>query len=359
MKRYSKKHKFTAICLTLSMVAFYANALSVAAAPAIPAEKTTQPALTTQSTEAAQPVATDQPTTTVQPATTEKSATAQPAAETTAETVKPLTEAELAAQKLEADIDAYFANSVFVGDSIMLGFRNYSMKQKDSFLNDIKFLASGGFSVTNALWDVTEKSVHPVYKGKKQQIWHSISAMKADKVFLLFGMNDLNVSGLEGTCEKYEQLMANILEKSPDAEIHVISMTYTLKDAGKGKLNNDTIREFNKMLKELADKNGWGYLDMATALADKNGDLAAAYCSDGFVHQSRAAYGVWTNVIRKYAKEQIELAEEEAAKEQTEPTEEDVAKDQTEPVEKAAAKEQTETTAKQTKATETGAATTK
>lgn len=205
----------------------------------------------------------------------------------------------------EEEIDDYFKDTVFVGDSIMLGFRNYCMKQKDSFLNDIQFLAAGSFSVNNALWDVTEKSVHPVYKGQKRQIWESISMMNAKKVFLFFGMNDLNISGLEGTCEKYEELISKIKEKSPDVEIHIISMTYTLKGAGKGKLKNDTIREFNELLQEMASENGWGFLDMATPLSDENGDLAAEYCSDGFVHQSRAAYDVWTTVIRDYACAQL------------------------------------------------------
>ncbi len=226
----------------------------------------------------------------------------------------------------EEEIDAYFADSVFVGDSIMLGFRNYCMKQKDSFLNDIQFLAAGSFSVTNSLWDVTDKSVHPVYQGKKRQIWESISMMDVKRVFLFFGMNDLNVSGLEGTCEKYQQLISNIKEKSPDVEIHIISMTYTLKGAGKGKLKNDIIREFNVLLQDMTKENGWGYMDMATPLADENGDLAEKYCSDGYVHQSRAAYDVWTTQIRDYARAQLAgttefpigiPAEEEGATEST------------------------------------------
>lgn len=209
--------------------------------------------------------------------------------------------------QLEEEIDTYFADSVFVGDSIMLGFRNYCMKQKDSYLNNIKFLAAGSFSVTNSLWDVTEKSVHPVYQGKKRQIWESISMMEdVKRVFLFFGMNDLNVSGLEGTCEKYQQLISKIKEQSPDVEIHIISMTYTLKGAGKGKLKNDTIREFNILLQDMAKENGWGFLDMATPLSDENGDLAEKYCSDGYVHQSRAAYDVWSTVIRDYARAQLD-----------------------------------------------------
>ena len=150
--------------------------------------------------------------------------------------------------------------------------------------------------------------------------------MDVKRVFLFFGMNDLNVSGLEGTCEKYQQLISNIKEKSPDVEIHIISMTYTLKGAGKGKLKNDIIREFNVLLQDMTKENGWGYMDMATPLADENGDLAEKYCSDGYVHQSRAAYDVWTTQIRDYARAQLAgttefpigiPAEEEGATEST------------------------------------------
>ena len=35
--------------------------------------------------------------------------------------------------------------------------------------------------------------------------------------------------------------------------------------------------------------NGWGFVDVAEALADENGDLAAEYCSDGFAHQNPEA----------------------------------------------------------------------
>ena len=234
--------------------------------------------------------------------TTTVEMTQETSTETTTEETAALTDIM---EISDTEIDTYFADSVFVGDSIMLGFRNYCMKQKDSFLNDIQFLAAGSFSVSNSLWDVTEKSVHPVYQGKKRHVWESISMMTPKRVFLFFGMNDLNISGLEGTCQKYQQLINNIKEKSPDVEIHIISMTYTLKGAGKGKLKNDIIREFNILLQDMAEENGWGFMDMATPLSDENGDLAANYCSDGYVHQSRAAYDVWSTVIRDYARAQL------------------------------------------------------
>ncbi len=203
----------------------------------------------------------------------------------------------------EAEIDAFYNGSVLVGDSVMLGFRNYCMRSSDPFLKSFNFLASGSFSVHNALWPVSSKSVHPIYQGAQRPVWESLALMQAKKVFLFFGLNDLNMGN--DTCECYQQVVANIKQLCPDAEIHIMSMTYTLRGKGKGRLNNDNIRVFNAQMKEIAEANGWGYIDLATPLSDANGDLAPEYCSDNYVHQTSAAYQVWTNVLRQYARDQL------------------------------------------------------
>lgn len=203
----------------------------------------------------------------------------------------------------EADIDAYFADSVFVGDSIMLGFQKYAMKHQDTFLKDVDILAAGSFSVHNALWPVDEKSVHPLYQGAQKQIWETISLLQSERVFLMFGMNDLNISGVDDSCTLYRELVEKIREQSPQAEINILSMTYILNGKGIGQLENNTIRDYNERLKRMAEENGWGYVDIANALADENGDLAAEYCSDDFAHQRQEAYDVWVSVLRAFAEE--------------------------------------------------------
>ena len=44
---------------------------------------------------------------------------------------------------------------------------------------------------------------------------------------------------------------------------------------------------------------------MATVLSDGEGNLAAQYCSDGFVHETAAAYEVWTQMLIRYAADQL------------------------------------------------------
>ena len=200
----------------------------------------------------------------------------------------------------EEELAAYYGSSVFIGDSIMVGFRNYCAKQK-TFAHNIQFLAAGNYSVFNALKPVTANSVHPMYRGKKYQVWNAIPLIGSQRVFLLLGMNDLSILGLEGARDQYKLLIDKILEVSPNVEIHLISVTYTLPNLGQKTLNNENIAQYNLLLQKMATENGWGYIDLATPISDGNGNLAAECCSDGYVHLTKTAYGLWENALVDYA----------------------------------------------------------
>ena len=198
----------------------------------------------------------------------------------------------------DAVINSYLADSVIIGDSIVLGYRNYCMKSGNEVLKGIKFLAAGSFSAHNALWPVSSESVHPLYQGEQRPVWESVAMMGAKNVFICFGLNDLNID--DDTSECYRQVIDNIVDAAPEVNIHIISMTYTLKDKGVGKLNNDNIRDYNSRLAQMAEENGWGFVDLAAPLADEEGNLKPEYCSDNFVHQTAKAYDVWTKTLHDY-----------------------------------------------------------
>ncbi len=209
----------------------------------------------------------------------------------------------------DEELAAYYGDSVFIGDSIMVGFRNYSAKQQ-TFVHDIQFLAVGSYSAFNAMKPVTADNVHPMYKGKKCQVWNAVPLIGSRRAFILLGMNDISILGLEGARDKYKELIDKILETSPDIEIHIISVTYTLADQGIGKLNNENLAQYNILLQEMAEENGWEYIDLCTPISDGKGNLAAEYCSDGFVHLSTSAYTLWESELIDYANAQA--AQEEA-----------------------------------------------
>jgi len=233
--------------------------------------------------------------------------------EALSDNANPTAEAALTDEELAA----YYKDSVFIGDSIMVGFRNYSAKQT-SYVHDISFLAVGSYSAFNAMKPVEGDNVHPMYKGKKYQLWDAVPLIGSKRAFILLGMNDISILGLEGARDQYKELIDKIIETSPDIEIHIISVTYTLQGQGKAKLNNENLAQYNVLLQEMAEENGWGYVDLCTPISDGKGNLAEAYCSDGFVHLSPSAYEQWESELTNYANAQA--AEESAESESEENT---------------------------------------
>ncbi|MCM1118227.1 MAG: GDSL-type esterase/lipase family protein [bacterium] len=211
------------------------------------------------------------------------------------------------AQLTDEELRAYYGDSVFIGDSIMVGFRNYSAKQ-ETYVHDIQFLAVGCYGVNNALKPVKGDNVHPKYQGKKCQLWDAIPLIGSKRAFIMFGMNDIAILGLEGARDKYKELIDKILKTSPELEIHIISMTYTLKGKGKKVLNNTNIDKYNTLLQEMAEENGWAYIDLCTVISDGEGNLAEDCCSDGFVHLTKTAYTLWETELINYANA-VRLAE--------------------------------------------------
>ena len=156
------------------------------------------------------------------------------------------------AQKAEA----YLKNCIMVGDSVTVGFQNYCAKSDQDMWKQLRFLASVSLSAHNALWPVSEKSIHPLYQGEQRPVWESISMMGAKDVFISLGLNDLNIA--DDTCVYYQELADKIQTWSPGTRIHVISVTYVLKEGEKNEVRNVNIQELNEKLKVLAESEEAG-----------------------------------------------------------------------------------------------------
>lgn len=210
------------------------------------------------------------------------------------------------AAALSALASEYFEKSVFVGDSIMVGFRNYALSSKTSCLSHAKFLAKESYSLRNGLRESSD--LHPTYNGKKQPVWKSIAMMDVDRVFIMFGMNDIFI-GNEQTIENLDAMAAKIVEAKPGIQINIISMTYTLKDKSKGHLNNDNIRAYNAQVAAECAAKGWKYWDLCSVIADAEGNLKKEYCSDNFVHHTNASYAnAWEPFFKNIAIESVNQA---------------------------------------------------
>ena len=202
---------------------------------------------------------------------------------------------------------SWFDDAVFVGDSISLKLTGYvsKMRQSDpSFLGKAQFLTAGSLGSGNALWDVSSESVHPLYQGTKMRLEDSIAACGAKKLYILLGMNDVGMYGIDGSVANMETLLKLILEKTPDLQIFVQSATPIHKGNELKVLNNANLVIYNQGLQEMCQRNGWHYVDVASVLRDADGYLPDAYCSDASgmgMHFTDQACQVWIDYLRQDA----------------------------------------------------------
>lgn len=193
------------------------------------------------------------------------------------------------------NVDAsFFDDAVFVGDSISVSLS----QQHNGALGNAQFLAKGGYSIYSAITD----SMSIPYNGRQYvNIEEAIAATGAKKVFIMLGINDLGIFGVDATLEHYRILLEMIRGACPDVQIYLQSVTPIWTGSAKRTLNNSSIQIFNFVLRFLAEEYGYGFIDIAPYLLDYTGGLAAAYSSDRYVHITLAGVDVWTTVLRSHA----------------------------------------------------------
>ena len=204
----------------------------------------------------------------------------------------------------DEDIDNWFSNSVIAGNSISLGYEYYLDELQDSFMSDTVHLSASCYSILNDSKEVSGNSLHPVLDGVKRKISDHVRFLTPDKVFLCFGMNDLNIYGPAGAAEQYGAFMDELHNAAPDAQIYVFSMTPVKYSSGN--LTPAGITEFNDMVRKYTKKNDYAsYIDFYSGMVDDWGFLKGQYCSDGFCHLTNSAYNYWSEVLKDYATQQI------------------------------------------------------
>lgn len=202
---------------------------------------------------------------------------------------------------------SWFDDAVFVGDSVSLKLTGYVTKMRQSesdYLGKAQFLTAGSLGSGNALWDVSDQSVHPLYQGTKMRLEDSVAACGAKKLYILLGMNDIGMYGVEDSIKNMETLLGLITEKSPGLQVFVQSATPIHKGNEKKVLNNANLVLYNQGLEEMCQRNGYAYVNIASVLTDAEGYLPDEYCSDisGMgMHFTDAACEIWVNYLRQDA----------------------------------------------------------
>ena len=206
---------------------------------------------------------------------------------------------------------SWFDDAVFIGDSVSLKLKNYvtKMRQTDpEFFGKAQFLTSGSLGSGNALWEVSDKSVHPSFRGEKMPLEDSVPLTGAKKVYIMLGTNDIALYGIDDSVANMATLLERIQTNAPDVSIYVQSATPICEGAEKKNLNNENLTIYNEKLQAMCEEKGYAFVNVTSVMQDENGFLPRDYCSDpdGMgIHFTELACDIWMDYLKTDAQSRI------------------------------------------------------
>lgn len=127
---------------------------------------------------------------------------------------------------------------------------------------------------------------------------------KYEKIFLIFGENELGWTNEQAFSDGYIEVIDAVRERQPGAKLYAMSILPVSKKVSEENIdntNNERIREYNAMIQKIAREKDVTYLDVASAVADENGNLPDDAASDG-IHPGIEYYQIWADYLVKNTK---------------------------------------------------------
>lgn len=187
--------------------------------------------------------------------------------------------------------NSYFDDALFIGNSRTVGLRNMTG------LTNAEFMAVQSLSVNNALKD---PFVNDTESGQKITLFEALKKQEYNKIYINFGVNELGWGSETRFQEEYKTLVESIRELQPQAVIYIQSIIPVTKErSDKDKIfNNLRISLYNTIIKEMCDQLQVRYLDVASGIADSEGNLPEGAANDG-IHLTKEYCNLWLEQIKK------------------------------------------------------------
>ena len=181
------------------------------------------------------------------------------------------------------------SNVAFIGDSRTQAFLAYTG------LTEVVDYTNIGLMVDTAITKkiVTDKN------GEKITILEDLKNNNVNTIYIMLGINELGWVYNSIFIQKYEELIDKIKEVKPECEIilqSIIPVTKTKSDNDKI-YNNNKIKEYNKLITELANKKKIKFIDLVPIITDEKGNLPENASSDG-IHLNKEYCLKWLECLK-------------------------------------------------------------
>lgn len=181
-----------------------------------------------------------------------------------------------------------FENAAFLGDS-----RTAGLDEK-LVVGQADFYTSVGIDVRGVL----EKNLFTLSNGQKGNMLQAVSEKNYDRIYLMFGINELGWPYKDTFVQYYTTIIENLKQRFPNAEIYVQSIIPMVERRTDEVYNNEKIRLFNTYIKEVAVNTGVSWVDVTIPVSDATGALPEEASNDG-IHLSRDYLFRWADYLKQ------------------------------------------------------------
>ncbi len=182
----------------------------------------------------------------------------------------------------------YFSDALFIGDSRTAGLKMFGS------LDNADYFANPGLN----LYTLPTKKIE--IDEEKLKLEELLEKKDYKKIYVMFGINELGYN-YDTTIEKYNNLVAMLQEKEPEAIIFVCANLHVtkLRNDNDKVHNNEAINKINAQIATLEDKKDIFYVDVNVLFDDEEGNLAKEFASDDS-HVKAAHYVDWCEWLREH-----------------------------------------------------------
>ena len=189
--------------------------------------------------------------------------------------------------------DDYCDDAVFICDSMMEYVEMYELLPTANYVWQI------GMSPMS----VGRKQFRAAGSKEKITTYDQAALYAPTKIYVWLGANGLDIKGSEPVLEDYEKMADDLIARFPDALIYVISPPPMSRDrmAQEKYVVPGRYKKFEGLLRELAARRNFYYIDAYHMFSDDDGYMPGKYSmGDGF-HLNRAALTILTDYIRAHS----------------------------------------------------------
>lgn len=211
-------------------------------------------------------------------------------------------DADLRAKENDSDFDPlvaesepvsndYFKNALFLGDSRTQGFQYQCGIKGASYMTDV------GMNVG----EFFDREAFPV-DGKMYTMAEALGMGEYDKVYLMFGINEVGWIYEDIFIEDYKMIIEEIKKTQPDAIIYIQSILHcTSKKAEENEIfGKKRINYYNRLLRKLAKQEKVYFLNINEVLVDKDTGILPDDASSDGLHINYKYCKKWLKYLKRH-----------------------------------------------------------